>query len=68
MEEATDAFAPEGERLILETLFRELPDATVLNISFHLGLELLHHRTLLLSRVEETKILFGGRRENNGFH
>jgi vitamin B12/bleomycin/antimicrobial peptide transport system ATP-binding/permease protein len=68
MEEATDAFDPEGERLTLETLFRELPDATVLNISFHLGLEQLHHRTLLLSRVEETKVLFGGRREGNGFH
>jgi len=68
MEEATDGFDPEGERQILEMLIRELPDATLLNISFHPDLGPLHQRTLLLTRTPETKILFGGRRETNGFH
>jgi len=66
MEEATDAFDPEGERQIMEMLHRELPDASLLNISFHPGLKKLHHRTLSLSRVSETKLLFGERRGNNG--
>lgn len=68
MEEATDAFDPEGERQILETLLRELPEATLLNISFHKGLEDLHGRTLSLSRIGGTKLLFGDRRAGNGFH
>lgn len=57
MEEATDAFDPKGEKLILEMLHRELPNATLLNISFHPGLRRLHHRTLVLSRVREAKVL-----------
>lgn len=68
LEEATDAFDPEGERQIFELLFRELPEATVLNISFHPDLAPLHHRTLVLNRMAETKVLFGGRREDNGVH
>jgi len=68
MEEATDAFDPEGERLILEMLGRELPDATLLNISFHHGLEALHNRKLTLNRLNETKVLFGSRRAGNGTH
>ncbi|OIO00647.1 MAG: ABC transporter [Desulfovibrionaceae bacterium CG1_02_65_16] len=68
MEEATDAFDPGGERQILEMLHRELPDATLLNISFHSGLEPLHSRTLQLNRMNETKVLFGDRRAGNGFH
>jgi len=68
MEEATDAFEPEGERLILEMLQRELPDATLLNISFHPGLSDLHTSTLSLSRASEGKVLFGTRRGNNGTH
>ena len=50
MEEATDAFDPKGERLILEMLHHELPDATVLTISFHHGLEKLHNRKIVLNR------------------
>jgi len=68
LEEATDAFDPEGERQILEMLYRELPDATVLNISFHPDLSARHHRTLSLNRASETRILFGERREGNGAH
>lgn len=68
MEEATDAFDPEGERQILEMLYSELPEATLLNISFHPDLGGLHHRTLNLNRASETKVLFGERREGNGKH
>ncbi|MCB2145484.1 MAG: ABC transporter ATP-binding protein/permease [Deltaproteobacteria bacterium] len=52
MEEATDAFEPEGERLILEMLRGELPDTTLVTITFrfHQGLEKLHDRTLELER------------------
>ena len=66
MEEATDAFDPKGERLLLEMLHRELPNATLLNISFHPGLRQLYHRTLVLSRVHEAKVLLNGRRRNGG--
>ena len=62
MEGATDAFDTKGERLILEMLYRELPNATLLNISFHPDLEDLHHRTLVLTRMSETKMLFDRQR------
>jgi putative ATP-binding cassette transporter len=58
MEEATDAFDPQGERRILEMLQRELPDSAVLTISFHPGLEALHHRKIVLNRIAEPKYLF----------
>jgi putative ATP-binding cassette transporter len=64
MEEATDAFDPSGEQLILETLHRELPDTTLLTISFHPGLEKLYHRELVLNRLRDEKYLFEGRRRN----
>jgi putative ATP-binding cassette transporter len=57
MEEATGAFDPKGERLILEMLQRELPDAAMLTISFHPGLERLHHRKLVLTRLRERRFL-----------
>jgi putative ATP-binding cassette transporter len=57
MEEATDAFDPKDERLVLEMLHRELPDATLITISFHPGLEGLHQRELVLSRLRDTKFL-----------
>ncbi len=57
MEEATDAFDPKGERLILEMLRHELPDASLLTISFHAGLEALHHRKIVLNRTREAKFL-----------
>jgi putative ATP-binding cassette transporter len=52
MEEATDAFESQGERLILEMLRHELPDATLVTITFrfHPDLEKLHDRTLVLVR------------------
>lgn len=54
LEEATDAFDPRGERLVLEMLHHELPDAAIVTISFHPGLEPLHHRKLTLNRVRDT--------------
>jgi putative ATP-binding cassette transporter len=64
MENATNAFDPESERQILEVLQQELPQAAMLTISLHPGLEALHHRTLELSLASETKFLFNGRRAN----
>ena len=67
LEEATDAFDPKGEQLIFEMLRRELPNATLLNISFHTGISHLHHRTLVLNRLREEKILLlDGLRGNGG--
>ena len=67
-ESATDAFDPTGERMILEMLHRELPGATLLTISFHAGLDVLHHREIELKRLRETKYLFDGRRGNGANH
>ena len=64
MEEATDAFDPKGERLILEMLHHELPDTAVLTISFHPGLEPLHDRKIVLNRLGEKKFLFDGGHRN----
>lgn len=64
MEEASNAFDPRGERLILEMLHRELPNSALLTISFHAGLEALHHRKLVLKRLAEPRYLFAGVREN----
>ena len=66
LQEATDSFDLKGELLILEMLHRELPNTTLLNISFHPGLRHLHHRTLLLSRVHETKVLLNGKQGISG--
>ncbi len=59
MEEATDAFDPKGEREVLEMLRRQLPGTAVLTISFHAGLEPLHDRKIVLTRVGATKHLTG---------
>jgi len=64
MEEATDAFDPRGERVILEMLQHELPDSALLTISFHSGLEPLHHRKIVLNRLAEERFLFAGKRAN----
>jgi len=61
MEEATDAFDPMGQRLILEMLRRELPDATLVTITFrsHPDLEALHDRTIVLDRGRKPATSFG---------
>lgn len=53
MEEATDAFDPRSERLVFEMLQHELPDTTLVTISFHPGLEALHERKVVLQRLRE---------------
>jgi putative ATP-binding cassette transporter len=58
MEEATDAFDPKHERLMIEMLERELPDTALLTITFHTGLEKLHHRKIALTRMSQKKSLF----------
>ncbi|ACO76964.1 ABC-type transport system permease and ATPase component [Azotobacter vinelandii CA] len=57
LEEATDAFDPKGEDYMLEMLCRELPDSTLLTISFHPGLEPHHTRKLILNRQAEPRFL-----------
>jgi hypothetical protein len=49
-------------------LHRELPGATLLTISFHAGLGVLHHREIELKRLRETKYLFDGRHGNGAAH
>jgi putative ATP-binding cassette transporter len=58
LEEATNAFDPKGERLIVEMLQRELPNAALLLISFHPGLAPMFPRKLVLTRLREKKHLF----------
>lgn len=57
LEEATGSFDPKSERRMLEMLRHELPDAAVVSISFHPGLEPLHDRKIVLNRLAEAKYL-----------
>jgi putative ATP-binding cassette transporter len=57
MEEATNALDSKGERLILEMLRRELPNLTLLTVPSHPGLESLHDRKLVLTRLRDEKYL-----------
>ncbi|MDO8697781.1 MAG: SbmA/BacA-like family transporter [Pseudomonas sp.] len=57
IEEATDAFDPRGEECMMDMLYRELPNATLLTISFHTGLERHYQRKLLLNRPAQDKYL-----------
>jgi putative ATP-binding cassette transporter len=58
IEEATDAFDPKGEDCMMEMLRRELPNATLLTIGFHPGLERFHNRKIVVNRLREEKYLF----------
>jgi putative ATP-binding cassette transporter len=57
IEEATDAFDPKGEECMMDMLYRELPNATLLTISFHVGLERHYQRKLLLNRPAQDRYL-----------
>jgi len=57
MEEATDAFDPKSEKLILEMMHRELPNSGIVTISFHPGLDDLYGRKITLSRLPEARRL-----------
>ena len=50
IEEATDALTAKDEEYLMEMLTRELPNTA---ISFHVGLEHLHQRKLVLNRERE---------------
>lgn len=58
LEEATDALDPNGEGGLMDALRYKLPNATVVTISFHPGLEPHHTRKLVLNRIGEDKYLF----------
>lgn len=60
VEEATDALDVDGEQCMFETVRRELPNSCLLTISFHIGLESLHDRKLVLNRIREERYLFQG--------
>jgi len=57
IEEATNAFEPKGEEYMMDMLHRELPNATLLAISFHSGLERCYQRKLLLKHLPQEKFL-----------
>jgi putative ATP-binding cassette transporter len=57
IEEATDAFDPKGEACMMDMLYRELPNATLMTISFHTGLERHYQRKLLLNRPTKDRYL-----------
>ncbi|WP_251702210.1 ABC transporter ATP-binding protein/permease [Metapseudomonas boanensis] len=53
IEEATSAFEPKGEEYLMDMLHRELPDSTLLAISFHAGHERHYQRKLLLNHLPQ---------------
>jgi ABC-type uncharacterized transport system fused permease/ATPase subunit len=53
---------------MLQMLERELPDTALLTISFHPGLEALHHRKIELIRVPQGKKLFDRDGSAAAFH
>lgn len=57
IEEATNAFEPKGEEYMMDMLHRELPNATLLAISFHTGHERYYQRKLLLNHLPQEKFL-----------
>ena len=63
IEEATDAFDPRGEDCMTQILMRELPDSTLLTVSFHDSLERFFTRKLILERVHLERYLACGQVE-----
>ena len=57
MEQATDASDANGEDCLLDVLHQELPNSTLLSISFHQGLERHFSRKLVLNRLAEPHFL-----------
>ncbi len=57
MEEATNALEPETELSLIELLQRELPDTTILLISFRSAMSCHFTHTLRLERVQAEKVL-----------
>lgn len=59
IEEATDAFAPKAETLMMEMLRHELPNSTLLTINLHGGMAPFYDRSLVLDRLQETRFMPG---------
>ncbi|WP_330115491.1 SbmA/BacA-like family transporter [Pseudomonas sp. JS3066] len=57
IEEATSAFEPQGEEYLMDMLHRELPDTTLLAISFQAGLERNYQRKLLLNHLPNDAVV-----------
>jgi putative ATP-binding cassette transporter len=57
IEEATDAFDPKGEDAMMQMIRRELPNATLMAISFHNDLDHYYTRKLILNRQTEPRIV-----------
>ena len=57
IEEATDAFDSQGENCLIAVLLRELPNSTLISISFQPGQARYFQRTLHLERMQETRYL-----------
>ncbi|AOE85421.1 ABC transporter ATP-binding protein/permease [Pseudomonas sp. TCU-HL1] len=53
IEEASSAYEPRGEEDFMDMLHRELPDSTLLAISFQAGLERHYQRRLLLNHLPQ---------------
>lgn len=59
IEEATSVFEPKGEEYLMDMLHREMPDATLLAISFQTGLDRHYQRRLLLDHLPQEEPLLG---------
>jgi putative ATP-binding cassette transporter len=53
IEEATSVFEPKGEEYLMDMLHRELPNTTLLAISFQTGLDRHYQRKLLLNHLPQ---------------
>jgi len=56
IQEATDALDPESESDMMRLLQEEFPEATVITIGFHAGLDAYHRRKILLERTDDVVI------------
>ncbi len=63
IQEATDALDTEGEEAMMRLVQSDLPDATVLTVGYHSGLEAFHQRKLVLLREADGLILITDRRQ-----
>lgn len=59
IENATDAFTPKAEILMMEMLHHELPNSTLMNINLHGATTPFHDRALILDRLQETRFVPG---------
>ena len=71
LEEATDSLSPESEAQLLSMLIEEFPQATILTIGYHSGLEAFHSRIIVPTErrsAERTPSATGIRRGSHQTH